>query len=274
MVLDLLLVHTFMQFAVYLNNSCSVVPPCTLSKAAVILYFRQFSDVWCIVAGQVLSLAEFKAVLLVVFLALHVCGGFWFLYRGIQDAMFNLHVSAQIALQVELAGAVRTLEGLAASMEVHVAEEVVHSVEGLAAYLAFERLDRQVDDHVCFEGLLLDEGLEADVALEGPDAGVDQHVPLQIGGEGELSGTHVTFELFHTLVSEGVLSKVVDLDKLHAALWADIGTHVLVLHQVVLQLAAVGERLVALRALEGGGALVAGLVAFEVGVRRELHATL
>lgn len=143
--------------------------------------------------------------------------------------MFDLHVSAQIALQVELAGAVRTLEGLAASVEVHVAQEVVHSVERFAthlehkrttlnlntletvelrpmlsietysSYLAFERLDRQVDDHVCFEGLFLDKGLEADVTLEGPDAGVDQHVPLEVSREGELPGTHITFEFLHTL---------------------------------------------------------------------------
>lgn len=64
--------------------------------------------------------------------------------------MFDLHVSAEVALQVELAAAVRALEGLAASVEVHVAEEVVHSVERLSAHLAFKRLDWQVDDHVCF----------------------------------------------------------------------------------------------------------------------------
>lgn len=43
--------------------------------------------------------------------------------------MFDLHVSAEVALQVELAGAVRALEGFTAGMEVHVTEEVVHSVE-------------------------------------------------------------------------------------------------------------------------------------------------
>ena len=52
---------------------------------------------------------------------------------------------------------------------------------------------------MCFERLFLDEGLEADVALEGPDTGMDQHVPLEVGRECELSGTHVTLELFHTL---------------------------------------------------------------------------
>lgn len=49
--------------------------------------------------------------------------------------MFDLHVSAEVSLQVELAGAVRALERLAAGVEVHVSEEVVHSVEGLAAHL-------------------------------------------------------------------------------------------------------------------------------------------
>lgn len=57
------------------------------------------------------------------------------LYRGIHDPVFDLHMSAEVALQVELAGAVRTLEGLAAGVEMHVAEEVVHSVEGLATHL-------------------------------------------------------------------------------------------------------------------------------------------
>lgn len=135
------------------------------------------------------------------------------IYCGVHDAVFDFHVSAQVALQVELAGAVRALEGLAASVEMHVAEEVVHSVKRLSAHLkdtgaavstsprfhrsgirvnlmqdstcfphlAFERLHRQVDNHVCFKGLLLDKGLEADVALEGPHTGVDQHVSLQVG---------------------------------------------------------------------------------------------
>lgn len=46
------------------------------------------------------------------------------------------------------------------------------------------------------------------------------------------------------------------------------------LQEVVLKLATVGKRLVALGALEGVGALVAGLVAFEVGVGGEFHAAL
>lgn len=49
------------------------------------------------------------------------------------------------------------------------------------------------------EGLFLDEALEADVTLEGPDAVVDEHVPLQVGRQGELSGTHVTLVAFHPL---------------------------------------------------------------------------
>lgn len=55
--------------------------------------------------------------------------------------MLDLHVSAQVAFQVELTGAVRTLEGFAAGVEVHVAQEVVHSIERLPTHLAFERLD-------------------------------------------------------------------------------------------------------------------------------------
>lgn len=65
-----------------------------------------------------------------------------------------------------------------------------------------------------------------------------------------------------------------ELHKLQAALGAGVRPRALVLQEVVLELAAVGKRLVALGALEGVGALVAGLVAFEVGVGGELHATL
>lgn len=50
-------------------------------------------------------------------------------------AMFDLHVPAEVPLQVKLTGAVRTLEGLVAGMEMHVAQKVVHSVKGLATHL-------------------------------------------------------------------------------------------------------------------------------------------
>lgn len=49
--------------------------------------------------------------------------------------MFHLHVPTQVALQIELAGAVRTLEGFATGMKVHVTQQVIHSVEGLPAHL-------------------------------------------------------------------------------------------------------------------------------------------
>lgn len=49
--------------------------------------------------------------------------------------MFHLHVSTEVALQIELAGAVRTLEGFAAGVKVHVSQQVIHSVEGLPAHL-------------------------------------------------------------------------------------------------------------------------------------------
>lgn len=65
-----------------------------------------------------------------------------------------------------------------------------------------------------------------------------------------------------------------ELHKLQAALGAGVRSWALVLQEVILELATVGERLVALGALEGMGPLVASLVAFEVGVGGELHATL
>lgn len=267
--------HTYIQFGVNFNNSRSAEASCTLPIGAVILHLRQFRDVWrVVVVGSVFSLTEFKALLFVVLLAFCLLGGFVSIYCGIHDAVFDFHVSAQVALQVELAGAVRALEGLAASVEMHVAEEVVHSVKRLSAHLAFERLHRQVDNHMRFQGLLLDKGLEADVALEGPHTGVDQHVSLQVGRQGEFSGTDITLEFFHTLVCESVLSEMVDLDKLHAALGANVRPHVLVLHQMVLQLAAVGEGLVALCALVRRGSLMAGQVTLQVRIGWELETTL
>lgn len=149
--------------------------------------------------------------------------------------MLDLHVSAEVPLQVELTGAVRTLEGFAASVEMHVAQQVVHSVERLAAHLgesgnsrkrgvrniraflclvelvagwggvggqthlALEGLDGQVDNHVRLEGLLLDEALEAHVTLEGPDAVVDEHVPLQVGRQRELARANITLVAFDSL---------------------------------------------------------------------------
>lgn len=76
------------------------------------------------------------------------------------------------------------------------------------------------------------------------------------------------------LVSESVLSEVVDLDELHAALGANVRPHVLVLHQVVLQLAAVGEGLVALCALVRRGSLMAGQVTLQVRIGWKLEAAL
>lgn len=65
------------------------------------------------------------------------------IYWGVHDAVFDLHVSAEVALQVELAGAVRALEGFAAGMEMHVTEEVVHSVERLSAHLKSQEHNSQ-----------------------------------------------------------------------------------------------------------------------------------
>lgn len=53
----------------------------------------------------------------------------------VHHSVLDLHVPAEVALQVELAGAVGTLEGLAASVQVHVPQQVVHAVEGLPADL-------------------------------------------------------------------------------------------------------------------------------------------
>lgn len=53
----------------------------------------------------------------------------------VHDTMLDLHVPAQVALEVKLAGAVGALEGLAACVQMHVAQQVVHAVEGLPAHL-------------------------------------------------------------------------------------------------------------------------------------------
>lgn len=64
------------------------------------------------------------------------------------------------------------------------------------------------------------------------------------------------------------------LHKLQTTLRAGVRPRALVFQEVVLQLATVGKRLVALGALESVWPLVAGLVAFEVGVSGELHPAL
>lgn len=53
----------------------------------------------------------------------------------VHHAVLDFHVPTEVPLQVELAGAVRALEGLAAGVQVHVAQEVVHAVEGLPTHL-------------------------------------------------------------------------------------------------------------------------------------------
>ena len=52
------------------------------------------------------------------------------------------------------------------------------------------------------EGLFLDEAFEADVTLEGSHTVVDEHMPLQVGRQGELSGTYITLVAFHSLPSQ------------------------------------------------------------------------
>lgn len=56
----------------------------------------------------------------------------------VHDAVLDLHVPAQVSLEVELAGAVRALERLAARVQVHVAQQVVHAIEGLPTHLERE----------------------------------------------------------------------------------------------------------------------------------------
>lgn len=58
----------------------------------------------------------------------------------VHDTMFDLHVSAQVAFEVELAGAVGALEGLAARVQMHVTQQVVHAVEGLPTHLQHTNL--------------------------------------------------------------------------------------------------------------------------------------
>lgn len=59
--------------------------------------------------------------------------------------MFDLHVPAEVPLQVELTGAVRTLERLVASMKMHVAQQIVHSVKGLTTHL--EKGQKYIDEY-------------------------------------------------------------------------------------------------------------------------------
>lgn len=67
---------------------------------------------------------------------------------------------------------------------------------------------------------------------------------------------------------------MVELHELQATLGAGVRPGTLVFQDVVLQLAAIGERLVTLCALESVGAFMAGLVSFEVGICGELHVAL
>lgn len=62
----------------------------------------------------------------------------------VHDAVLDLHVPAQVSLEVELAGAVRALEWLAACVQVHMTQQVVHAVEGLPAHLEQEGYQRAV----------------------------------------------------------------------------------------------------------------------------------
>lgn len=73
---------------------------------------------------------------------------------------------------------------------------------------------------------------------------------------------------------ERVLPEVVELHKLQAALGAGVRSGTLMFEDVVLQLAAIGEGLVTLCALEGVRAFMAGLMSFQMGISGELHVAL
>lgn len=49
--------------------------------------------------------------------------------------MFDFHVPTQVAFEVEFAGAIRALKGLAPRMQMHVAQQVVHAVERFPTHL-------------------------------------------------------------------------------------------------------------------------------------------
>lgn len=132
-----------------------------------------------------------------------------FIQASVHDAMFDLHVPGQVALQGELAGAVEAFEGLAVRVQMHVAHKIVHSIELLSTKLAFVGLDVRVDDHVSLQRLFLHKALEAHVALVCPDVGVDQNVALHVGQEGELTAADPTLVLLHSFVCERVLFEVV-----------------------------------------------------------------
>lgn len=86
-----------------------------------------------------------------------------------------------------------------------------------------------------------------------------------------LRGTCLRLEHF---VCERVLTELVELQELQAALAAGKGALGLMLQHVVLQLTTVGKCLTAVATLEAGWPLVADLMALEVGVGGELHGAL
>ena len=69
------LVHLFSIWG-HFKDSCGAEAPRALPIGAIILHLSEFSNVWrVVVISPVFSLAEFKALLLVVLLAFRVRGG-------------------------------------------------------------------------------------------------------------------------------------------------------------------------------------------------------
>lgn len=178
--------------------------------------------------------------------------------------MFNLHVTTEVAFQVELAGAIRAFKGLVSCMKVHVTQQIIHSIERFSTNLALERLHRGVHYHMGLQRLLLYKGLKADMALEWANTGMDQHVALHVGMQSEFPPTYLTLKLLYSLVCKGMLFEMVDLAEFHATFFTDKWSHILMLQHVVLELTAIVEGLVALHTLVHCGSLVGGDVTFQL----------
>lgn len=72
----------------------------------------------------------------------------------LHNSVLDLHVTREVPLQGELAGAVEALEGFAVRVQVHVTHQVVHSVEFLPTQLLAHRGEEHSDfatEHQCVD---------------------------------------------------------------------------------------------------------------------------
>lgn len=83
----------------------------------------------------------------------------------IHHTMLDLHVPAEIALQVELAGAIRALERFATCVKMHMAQQVVHTVEGFPT-----NLEKRGEKTTCKQ-LLSQKGSGRPVGLDDSSCG-------------------------------------------------------------------------------------------------------